>query len=72
MCFLSYNLKRDLKEYSDVYWNIILLQIADEKSIVPNKEQAATVSFTNPFPHPVSGVLTVAGAGLIQGKLHFR
>ncbi|XP_029007266.3 transglutaminase 5, like isoform X2 [Betta splendens] len=50
----------------------ILIQIADEKSIVPNKEQAATVSFTNPFPHPVGGTLTVAGAGLIQGKLHFR
>lgn len=49
-----------------------LFQIADEEPIVPDKEQAATVSFTNPFPHPVSGVLTVAGAGLVPVKLHFR
>ncbi|XP_049894407.1 transglutaminase 5, like [Epinephelus moara] len=48
------------------------IQIADEDSIVPNKEQTATVTFTNPFSHPVSGVLTVAGAGLIQRKAHYR
>ncbi|XP_068451422.1 transglutaminase 5, like [Clinocottus analis] len=48
------------------------IQIADEDSIVPNKEQAAVVTFTNPFSHPVSGVLTVAGAGLIRGKVNFR
>ncbi|XP_059184843.1 transglutaminase 5, like [Centropristis striata] len=48
------------------------IKIADEHSIVPNKLQAATVTFTNPFSHPVSGILTVAGAGLIQGKVHFR
>lgn len=40
--------------------------------MVLNEEQIATVSFTNPYSHPVSGVLTVAGAGLIQGKLQFR
>ncbi|XP_068568547.1 transglutaminase 5, like [Cebidichthys violaceus] len=50
----------------------LTIQIADEDSIVANKEQAAIVTFTNPFSHPVSGVLTVAGAGLIQGKVHFR
>ncbi|XP_031699286.1 transglutaminase 5, like [Anarrhichthys ocellatus] len=50
----------------------LTIQIADEDSIVPNKEQAAIVTFTNTFSHPVSGVLTVAGAGLIQGKAHFR
>lgn len=47
-------------------------QIAQEKSVVLNEEQVATVSFTNPYSHPVSGVLTVAGAGLIQGKVQFR
>uniref|UniRef100_A0A8C4FB90 protein-glutamine gamma-glutamyltransferase n=1 Tax=Dicentrarchus labrax TaxID=13489 RepID=A0A8C4FB90_DICLA len=50
----------------------LIIQIADEDSIVPNKEHTAKVIFTNPFSHPVSGVLTVAGAGLIQGKIHFR
>ncbi|XP_038553295.1 transglutaminase 5, like isoform X3 [Micropterus salmoides] len=48
----------------------LTVQVAD--SIVPNKVQTASVSFTNPFSHPVSGVLTVAGAGLIQGKVNFR
>ncbi|KAM6947146.1 transglutaminase 5, like [Lycodopsis pacificus] len=50
----------------------LTIQIADEDSIVATKEQAAIVAFTNTFSHPVSGVLTVAGAGLIQGKAHFR
>ncbi|XP_061584397.1 transglutaminase 5, like [Cololabis saira] len=49
----------------------LIVQVAEE-SIVPNKDHAATVSFTNPFPHPVSGVLTVTGAGLIHGKTQFR
>lgn len=44
----------------------------DEDSVVPNKEQTATVTFINSFSHPVSGVLTVAGAGLINGKIHYR
>ncbi|XP_026161610.1 transglutaminase 5, like [Mastacembelus armatus] len=48
------------------------IQIADEDSVVPDKEQNATVTFTNPFSHTISGVLTVAGAGLIQDKVHFR
>uniref|UniRef100_UPI0037E9AFDD transglutaminase 5, like n=1 Tax=Semicossyphus pulcher TaxID=241346 RepID=UPI0037E9AFDD len=48
------------------------IQIAEQDSIVPHKKQTATVTFTNPYSHPVSGVLTVAGAGLIQGKIHFR
>ncbi|XP_056157840.1 transglutaminase 5, like [Lampris incognitus] len=48
------------------------IQIADEDSIVPYKEHSAFVSFTNPFPEDVSGVLTVTGSGLIQGKVHFR
>lgn len=51
---------------------MFLLQVADEHSIALNEEHAATVTFTNPFSHPVTGVLTVAGAGLIQGKLQFR
>uniref|UniRef100_A0A3B5BKZ5 protein-glutamine gamma-glutamyltransferase n=1 Tax=Stegastes partitus TaxID=144197 RepID=A0A3B5BKZ5_9TELE len=44
----------------------LIIEIADESSIALNKEQVATVTFVNPFSHPVSGVLTVAGAGLIQ------
>ncbi|XP_060925126.1 transglutaminase 5, like [Limanda limanda] len=48
------------------------IQISDEDSIVPNKEHTAVVTFTNPFSHMVSGVLTIAGAGLVQGKINFR
>ncbi|XP_065810725.1 transglutaminase 5, like [Labrus bergylta] len=48
------------------------IQIADEDAITPHKKQTATVTFTNPFSHPVSGVLTVVGARLLQGKLQFR
>ncbi|XP_074524948.1 transglutaminase 5, like [Halichoeres trimaculatus] len=48
------------------------IQVANENSIVPHKKQTATVTFTNPYSHPVRGVLTVAGAGLIQGKMLFR
>ncbi|KAE8298321.1 Protein-glutamine gamma-glutamyltransferase 5 [Larimichthys crocea] len=50
----------------------LTIEITNRNSIVPNKKQTATVTFTNPYSHTVSGVLTVAGAGLIQGKLHFR
>ncbi|XP_053171533.1 transglutaminase 5, like [Scomber japonicus] len=50
----------------------LLIQVADENSIGLNKEQTATVTFTNPFSQPVSGVLTVAGAGLIHEKRIFR
>ncbi|KAG7493407.1 protein-glutamine gamma-glutamyltransferase 5-like [Solea senegalensis] len=50
----------------------LTIQIADEDSVVANKEQTATVSFTNTFSHMVGGVLTVAGAGLIPGKINFR
>ncbi|XP_029947479.1 transglutaminase 5, like [Salarias fasciatus] len=50
----------------------LIIQIDEDSSIVPNKEQSAVVSFTNPFSHPVTGVLIVAGAGLMQGKVHYR
>ncbi|XP_030277235.1 transglutaminase 5, like isoform X1 [Sparus aurata] len=50
----------------------LVIEVAKESSIMPGKEHTATVSFTNPFSHQVSGVLTVAGAGLLQGKVHFR
>ncbi|KAM6927177.1 transglutaminase 5, like [Xenentodon cancila] len=50
----------------------LIIQVAGEDSIVPNKDHAATVSFTNPFTHPLSGLLTVTGAGLINGKTQFR
>ncbi|XP_062262110.1 transglutaminase 5, like [Platichthys flesus] len=48
------------------------IQISDEDSIVLNREHTAVVSFTNPFSHMVSGVFTIAGAGLVQGKINFR
>ncbi|RVE73053.1 hypothetical protein OJAV_G00045530 [Oryzias javanicus] len=47
------------------------IQILD-KNVVPNKEHTAIVTFTNPFTHPVNGVLTVTGAGLLQEKVQFR
>ncbi|XP_042260194.1 transglutaminase 5, like [Thunnus maccoyii] len=50
----------------------LLIQVADENFIMRNKEQTATVIFTNPYSQPVSGVLTVVGAGLIPNKLQFR
>ncbi|XP_029288253.1 LOW QUALITY PROTEIN: protein-glutamine gamma-glutamyltransferase 5-like [Cottoperca gobio] len=50
----------------------LTIKIASENSIVPGETQSATVTFTNPFSHMVAGVLTLAGAGLIQGKIHFR
>ncbi|KAM7402423.1 hypothetical protein PAMP_017665 [Pampus punctatissimus] len=50
----------------------LLIQTADENSIVIYKEQTAKVTFTNTFSEPVSGILTVIGAGLIQGKVVFR
>lgn len=50
----------------------LAIEIADPDSVVLSREQAAIVTFTNPFSYPVSGVLTVAGAGLIQGKVNFR
>lgn len=48
------------------------IQVADEKSIIQHNEQTALVTFINPYSYPVSGVLTVAGAGLLQGKVQFR
>lgn len=50
----------------------LIIQIDEDSAVVVNEEQTAVVSFTNPFSHPVSGVLTVAGAGLVQGKVHYR
>ncbi|XP_041802989.1 transglutaminase 5, like isoform X2 [Chelmon rostratus] len=50
----------------------LTIEVANEDSIVANKEQTATVIFTNPFSYPVSGVLTVSGAGLIQDRVRFR
>lgn len=49
-----------------------LFQVADEKSVILNSEQTAVVTFVNHFSHPVSGILTVAGASLIQGRVNFR
>ncbi|XP_041837034.1 transglutaminase 5, like [Melanotaenia boesemani] len=48
----------------------LTIQVADEDSVVPKKEHTATISFTNPFSQPVSGLLTVEGAGLMH-KVHF-
>ncbi|XP_037346809.2 transglutaminase 5, like [Pungitius pungitius] len=51
---------------------LLSIQVEDEDSVVRHKKQEATVTFSNTWAHPVSGMLSVAGAGLIQGKLHFR
>ncbi|XP_046892773.1 transglutaminase 5, like [Hypomesus transpacificus] len=48
------------------------IQVSDEDSIVPHKEYQAVVAFINPFSVPVSGILTVCAAGLIEGKAHSR
>ncbi|XP_037535760.1 transglutaminase 5, like [Nematolebias whitei] len=50
----------------------LIIKVADKDSIVLNKEHTATVTFINPFSHPISGVLTVAGSGLINGRTQFR
>ncbi|CAL9704964.1 unnamed protein product [Knipowitschia caucasica] len=50
----------------------LIIQVADESSVVVHRLQTATVTFTNPFTHPVSGVLIVAGAGLLQNRASFR
>ncbi|CAG5979073.1 unnamed protein product [Menidia menidia] len=50
----------------------LTIQVADEDFIVPQKEHTAILAFVNPFTHPVSGILTVSGAGLIHRKIEFR
>uniref|UniRef100_A0A8C6SS32 protein-glutamine gamma-glutamyltransferase n=1 Tax=Neogobius melanostomus TaxID=47308 RepID=A0A8C6SS32_9GOBI len=50
----------------------LTIKIADKNSAVVHREQTATVTFTNPFSHPVSGVLIIAGAGLIEERIVFR
>ncbi|XP_055077588.1 transglutaminase 5, like isoform X2 [Periophthalmus magnuspinnatus] len=50
----------------------LIIKIANENSVMVHREQMATVTFTNPFSHPVSGILVVVGAGLIQDKVTFR
>ncbi|KAM9859321.1 transglutaminase 5, like [Aulostomus maculatus] len=48
----------------------LLIEITDE--VVLNEEQTARIVFTNPFSHPVKGILSVAGAGLTHGKIYFK
>ncbi|XP_061689510.1 transglutaminase 5, like [Syngnathoides biaculeatus] len=50
----------------------LLIKIEEEDNVTVNREQSASVTFTNPFSHPVSGVLSVSGAGLLQGHANFR
>ncbi|KAM9800711.1 transglutaminase 5, like [Syngnathus typhle] len=50
----------------------LVIQVEDEDKLVLHQEQIANVTFTNPFSHPVSGVLSVSGASLLQGHSHFR
>ncbi|XP_036386161.1 transglutaminase 5, like [Megalops cyprinoides] len=50
----------------------ISIQIANEDDIVVNKEHSALVVFRNPLPMPVSGVLTVMGSGLLDGKVQSK
>ncbi|XP_058635095.1 protein-glutamine gamma-glutamyltransferase 5-like isoform X2 [Onychostoma macrolepis] len=44
------------------------VQIQNELSVIINKPQVATVTFTNPFNVAVSGELTVSGSGLLEEK----
>uniref|UniRef100_H3CNN9 protein-glutamine gamma-glutamyltransferase n=1 Tax=Tetraodon nigroviridis TaxID=99883 RepID=H3CNN9_TETNG len=50
----------------------LIIEVADENSVTLNSEQTAVVTFFNHFSHPVSGILTVAGPSLIQGRVYFR
>nr|XP_057910901.1 transglutaminase 5, like isoform X2 [Doryrhamphus excisus]XP_057910902.1 transglutaminase 5, like isoform X2 [Doryrhamphus excisus] len=50
----------------------LVIKIEDEENVVLNKEQAASVTFANPFSHPVSGLLNVSGGGLVKGHANFR
>ncbi|XP_057701220.1 transglutaminase 5, like [Corythoichthys intestinalis] len=50
----------------------LIIEIQDEDNVTLNCEHAATVAFSNPFSHPVSGVLSVSGAGLLRGHVNFR
>ncbi|XP_077385943.1 transglutaminase 5, like [Festucalex cinctus] len=50
----------------------LVVQIEDEDNLALKREHSASVTFTNPFSHPVSGVLSVSGAGLLQGHANFR
>uniref|UniRef100_A0A4W4HQP1 protein-glutamine gamma-glutamyltransferase n=1 Tax=Electrophorus electricus TaxID=8005 RepID=A0A4W4HQP1_ELEEL len=51
---------------------IIKIRIENEDAIVACNCQVAMVKFTNPFSVAVNGVLTVAGAGLLEDKALFR
>uniref|UniRef100_A0A8B9LNC9 protein-glutamine gamma-glutamyltransferase n=1 Tax=Astyanax mexicanus TaxID=7994 RepID=A0A8B9LNC9_ASTMX len=51
---------------------VINIRIADEVSIVAQRQQVAMVTFSNSFSEPVSGVLTVVGAGLLDDKVLFN
>lgn len=44
----------------------IKIQVADEGAIIAFSPHVAMVMFTSPFPMIVSGVLTVAGSGLLE------
>ncbi|XP_051931082.1 transglutaminase 5, like isoform X2 [Hippocampus zosterae] len=50
----------------------LVIQIEGEDKLALNREHGASVTFTNPFSHPVSGVLSVSGAGLLQGHANFK
>ncbi|XP_061894293.1 transglutaminase 5, like [Entelurus aequoreus] len=50
----------------------LVIEIEGGETVAVNKEQAASVTFTNPFCHPVSGLLSVSGSSLIKGHANFR
>ncbi|KAF7711609.1 transglutaminase 5, like [Silurus meridionalis] len=51
---------------------IINIQVADEDTIIAHRPQVAMVTFTNPFSVAVKGMLTVAGSGLLEDKVHIN
>ncbi|XP_030634058.1 transglutaminase 5, like [Chanos chanos] len=50
----------------------IQIEVDNEGAIVANREHVATVTFTNPFTMPIMGILTMAGAGLLENKVQSR
>ncbi|XP_077459899.1 transglutaminase 5, like isoform X2 [Stigmatopora argus] len=50
----------------------LVVELEDEDKVALKREHGARVVFVNPFSHPVSGVLSVSGAGLLPARLVFR
>ncbi|XP_051562884.1 protein-glutamine gamma-glutamyltransferase 5-like [Myxocyprinus asiaticus] len=67
------DVKSQKRELATEEFNItspaLIIQVANENSVIINTQQAATVMFTSPFNVPVSGELIVLGSGLLEEKV---